>query len=362
MSDFYEIDFWDVESDKSGDAISLRYRIGDQTYVHVVDGGYQSTGESLVQNLKKYYGDLKRIDHVVATHNDGDHAGGLRPILEGFEIGTLWMLRPWNYSVELIDRFENYESAEYLRRKLRSLYPNLAALEDLANEKGIDVRDPFQGEKIGAFTVLAPTKARFLDLVVASEKTPEIAADDPMAKKGGLAGLFESAKKAAKEFVKALWGDEVFSPYETSAENDMSVVQIAVLCDDRILLTGDVGRGGLTEAADYAPNVGLALPGIDKFQVPHHGSRRNVSSEVLDRWLGPKVAEEEAGKKFKAYISSAKADTHHPRKAVVRAIYHRGGAVYATEGQSIRTNKNAPAREGWSTLTPMEYPTEQEQD
>lgn len=362
MTDFYEIDFWDVESDKSGDAISMRYRIGEKVYVHVVDGGYQSTGESLLHNIQKYYGGVKKIDHVVATHNDEDHAGGLRPILENFEIGTLWMLRPWIYAEELLDRFENYESAEYLRRKLRFLYPNLAALEEIASEKGIAIREPFQGQNIGAFSVLAPTKSRFLDLVVASEKTPEIAADDPMAKKAGLAGLFEAAKKVDKEFVNALWGDEIFSPKETSAENDMSVVQFANLVGHRILLTGDVGRGGLTEAADYAPFVGLNLPGIDKFQVPHHGSRRNVSSEVLDRWLGPKVPENQEGTKFKAYISSAKADEHHPRKAVVRAIYHRGGKVYATEGTSTRTNRNAPKREGWNTVKPMEYPSEQEQD
>ena len=362
MTDLYEIVFLDVEYDKSGDAISMRYSIGGKIYVHVVDGGYQSTGESLVQNIQKYYAGVKKIDNVVATHNDGDHAGGLRPILENFEIGTLWMLRPWEYAEELLDRFENYESAEYLRRKLRSLYPNLAALEDIANQNGIEIREPFQGQMIGSFYVLAPTKARFLDLVVASEKTPEIAADDPMAKKVGLAGFFEAAKKAAKKFVNALWGDEVFSSKETSAENDMSVVQFANLAGDRILLTGDVGRGGLTEAADFAPFAGLTLPGIDKFQVPHHGSRRNVSSEVLDRWLGPKVPENQAGTKFEAYISSAKADEHHPRKAVVRAVYHRGGKVYATEGRSIRTNRNAPTREGWNTVTPMDYPAEQEHD
>ena len=144
MTDFYEIDFWDVESDKSGDAISMRYRIGEKIYVHVVDGGYQSTGEILVQNIQKYYDGVKKIDHVVATHNDGDHAGGLRPILENFEIGTLWMLRPWKYAEELIDRFENYESAEYLGRRLRSLYPNLAALEDIANEKASKFESRFR--------------------------------------------------------------------------------------------------------------------------------------------------------------------------------------------------------------------------
>jgi hypothetical protein len=45
----------------------------------------------------------------------------------------------------------------------------------------------------------------------------------------------------------------------------------------------------LTEAADYAPHIGLTLPRIDRFQVPHHGSRRNVSTEILDRWLGERL-------------------------------------------------------------------------
>lgn len=360
MSDFYEIDFWDVESDKSGDAISLRYELNGQTFIHVIDAGFQATGESLVANIRKYYGSPKLIHHVVATHNDGDHAGGLRAILESFEIGSLWMLRPWVYADELIHRFETYESVEHLRRKLRSLYPNLAVLEDIALERGITIREPFQGQQIGAFTVMAPSRSRYLDLIVASEKTPE-AVDTEGGAKQGFKAFLEAAKKAVKELIKALWGQEAFSPLETSAENEMSIVQYARLCEDRLLLTGDTGRGGLAEAAAFAPAVGLALPGIDKFQVPHHGSRRNVNTELLDHWLGPRVQEGSTEQRFSAYISSAKADEHHPRKAVVRAMHHRAGSVHATEGQSIRTQKNAPDR-GWSPAPQMPYPTEQEKD
>jgi beta-lactamase superfamily II metal-dependent hydrolase len=107
----------------------------------------------------------------------------------------------------------------------------------------------------------------------------------------------------------------------------------------------------------------IALPGIDRFQVPHHGSRRNVSSETLDRWLGPKLASKQAdgSGSFIAIISSAKADKDHPRKAVVRACIHRGAKVVTTEGKSIRTQMNAPAREGWVATTPMTYPDDQEE-
>jgi beta-lactamase superfamily II metal-dependent hydrolase len=142
----------------------------------------------------------------------------------------------------------------------------------------------------------------------------------------------------------------------------MSVIQFANLCGKRILLTGDAGRAALTEAADYAPYAGLALPGIDRFQVPHHGSRRNVSTELLDRWLGERLqTKPEPGQEsFTAIISSAKEDTGHPRKAVVRALWHRGARVVATEGANLRTSYNAPPRTNWGPAESLDYPEEQE--
>lgn len=362
MSDFFEIDFLDVESDKSGDAIAVRYQIGGQTSIHVVDGGFQDTGDSLVAHIRKYYGAPKRIDHVVATHPDGDHAGGLRKVLEEFEVGAFWMLRPWLYADEIIGRLKNFESVDNLKKRLKEIYPNIAALEEIANEKKIPIYEPFQGASIGAFKVMAPTKKRYLDLVVASEKTPEGTAEALKSAGSVLVSLLEKAAAKIVALVKAAWGVEVFSADETSAENEMSVVQYALLSGERVLLTSDTGRAGLAEAADYAPNVALILPGIARFQVPHHGSRRNVSTEVLDRWLGPRLEKKpEKGKEtFTAIISSAKKDEHHPRKAVVRAMIHRGAKVITTEGQTIRTQVNAPDR-GWKPVTPLDYPEEQEE-
>jgi beta-lactamase superfamily II metal-dependent hydrolase len=362
LSDYFEIDFLDVESDKSGDAIALRYEIGGQTSIHVVDGGFQDTGDSLVAHIRKYYGAAKRIDHVVATHPDGDHAGGLRKVLEEFEIGALWMLRPWLYAGEIIGRFENCESVDNLRKRLKEIYPNIAALEEIALEKRIPMYEPFQGASIGAFRVMAPTKARYVELVVASERTPEAAAEAQKSAGSVLVSLMEKAAAKILAMVKAVWGAEVFSPDDTSAENEMSVVQYALLCGKRVLLTADTGRAGLAEAADYAPNVALTLPGVDRFQVPHHGSRHNVSTEVLDRWLGPRLERQpEKGKEtFSALISSAKKDEAHPRKAVVRAMIHRGAAVASTEGKTVRTQVNAPTREGWVAVTALDYPEDQE--
>lgn len=361
MANYFELDFLDVESPKSGDAIAIRYQISGATFIHVVDGGFQDTGEKVVAHIKKYYGEQSFVDYVVLTHPDGDHAGGLRKVLEELEVGQLWMLRPWIYAEEIIDRFARYSSVENLQKRLKEIYSNVAALEEIAVRKGIPIFEPFQGQSIGAFTVMAPARQRYLDLIVDSERTPESVEEENRSVIDVAATILQEAARTVANLYRAAWGDEVFSANETSAENEMSVVQYAYLCSNRILLTGDAGRSALAEAADFAPAIGLDLPGIQRFQVPHHGSRRNVSSELLDRWLGSKLAIQSEGA-FTALISSAKKDKDHPRKSVVRAMIHRGGRVFCTEGQSVCSSGGDSPDRGWTTLTPMTYPEEQEED
>ncbi len=363
-NDFFEIDFLKVETKQSGDAIALRYCLNGITSVHVVDGGFQDTGDHVVEHIRQYYGTSTTIDRVVATHPDGDHLVGLRAVLEEIEVTELWMLRPWTYAQQILHRFKNVSSLDYLVRALKDAYPNVLALEEIANRKGIPIKEPLQGAQIGAFRVLAPTRSRYLDLIVNSNKTPD--AIEGASKSAVLAMLEATLRKAAgavASFVRAAWGEEVFSSEDISAENKMSVVQYASLNEKRILLTADAGIETFLEAALYAPLAGLTLPGIDYFQVPHHGSRRNVSTEMLDQWLGAKLQSQAADgqERFEALISSAKADTDHPRKSVIRALIHRGGNVVATEGRDILVRRNAPPRHGWVAVPGEIYPDEQEE-
>jgi beta-lactamase superfamily II metal-dependent hydrolase len=144
----------------------------------------------------------------------------------------------------------------------------------------------------------------------------------------------------------------------------MSVVQHATLCGKAILLTGDTGRAGLREVAEFAELLGLGVGKVDYFQVPHHGGRRNVDTEILDRWLGGRLAEPlpEGNMNFLATISSASADIHHPRKSVVRAMHHRSAKVITTEDGIKWVYKDAPPREGWVTAKPTPYPEDQEEE
>jgi hypothetical protein len=359
MADFFEIDLLKSESSKSGDAIAIRYELNGNQVVHVVDGGCSETGKSLVAHINKYYGYPSRIDHVVVTHPHRDHAAGLASVFDELEVGTLWMLRPWLYADQLIGRFSRFTSVERLKKRLRELYPDIAALEELALKKGVKIEAPFQGSQIGSFTVLAPSQSRFFDLVVESDKTPEAVASQASTT---LAEVLAKLAAKAVNLVKAAWGVEVFPESGTSAENEMSVIQYANLQGESIVLTGDAGRGAMLEAADFAPLAGLALPGVDRFQVPHHGSRHNVSAEVLDRWLGAKLSARptEGTETFTAAVSASQEDEDHPRKAVLRGVIHRGAKVHSNETGTLHMHNGAPAR-NWGAAARLLYPEDQEE-
>lgn len=333
MTNYYQIDFLEAGENKSGDAICLRYgnTITNSEIIHVVDGGYSDDGKKILEHINTHF-DKGSIDHVVLTHPDGDHAAGLKHILESATVGRLWMNRPWTYVDDLLPLFDYSYTRDGLIQRLKKDYPLVADLEEIALQKGIPISEALQGSQIGEFRVLSPSKNRFVELIVASDKTPSAE------RKARLLG--EAYKKIVEviNFVKSIWGDENLKGDTdgTSRENEMSVVQFFNPLDKRIILTGDTGVEGLEESYDFFTNtLNESLPGVSHIQVPHHGGRRNVSTEILDKWLGEKLPEKPINSddfKFTAIVSANKNDPDHPKKNVVRAFWHRGGKLSSTEG------------------------------
>ena len=98
---------------------------------------------------------------------------------------------------------------------------------------------------------------------------------------------------------------------------------------------------------------------LDWFQVPHHGSRRNLSSDVLDAWLGPMLPSRLSDPAFDAVVSANQNDPEHPKNAVVRALIHRGRRVFQTKGKLHMRSSGAPHR-GWRDAQALDYPRDQE--
>ena len=350
VKEFIEIDFLQAGDRGSGDAIAIRHRCNGLDCVYVVDGGYAADGQKLVDHIREHYHPDYRINHLVLTHPDVDHASGFETVLREMEVDCLWMNRPWKHVDRLMGLFKHYQDRDRLIARLRHDFPKVAELEALALAEGVQIRDAFQGVMISAFTVLSPSVDTYLLLVAQSEKTP---VTEP---------VLNASRALLNETVSdAAWGEETLKGDTdgTSPENETSIVQFAHVCGKKVLLTGDAGVQALTEAYRAAAHMGIWTSRLHWFQVPHHGSRRNLSSTVLDAWLGPRLPDPLQSPEFDAVVSANTSDREHPKNAVVRALIHRGRRVYQTEGKLCMRSSDAPHR-GWGDAKPLAYPPHQE--
>lgn len=339
----YEIDFLPV-GPGNGDAICIRYG-NDQSgyYLHVVDGGYTDTADTIISHIETHYGKHYFINHMVLSHADNDHAAGLIGALNRLKVENLWINRPWLYAAEILPHFHGNYTLYGLIQKIRDMHPYLVELEKIANSKGTLIHEVFQGNMIGPFRVLAPSRRRYISLLPDLDKTPTSYMDEQVA--AFLKGMLEGTKNWLDE----TWDIETLSNNPrpaTSASNETCVVQHAIIENSRILLTADVGPSGLNEAADYANSLGLLQP-PHFVQVPHHG---NVTPAVLDRWLGPRMAK--GGTYGRAFCSIGVGKFDYPRAQVKNAFQRRGYPVHVTRGVSKTHFYGRELRPGWSPSTP----------
>ena len=172
--------------------------------------------------------------------------------------------------------------------------------------------------------------------------------------KGVIGGIFGAAK-AVVQAVKERFDYETLdnNPPETSPSNETSVVQLGIFEEGTVLLTADAGPVGLAEAAIYANSLGL-LTAPTCIQVPHHGSRRNVTPSVLKLWLGMPLNNPNQTR-GSAYCSVGKNKTEHPRKKVKNAFIRRGYPVHVTRTQIKTHFMGWGLRPGWVTSQPEPF-------
>ena len=335
-----ELDFLQVgDGERSGDAIALRY--GNPLTGHevmIVDGGNKASGEALVRHVTGTYG-TRTVQHVVNTHPDGDHSSGLTEVLENLDVKNLWMHQPWAYAAGLLGKFRDPRfTATGLETRLQEALDAAHELEKLALAKKIPIHEPFQGSGIiGPFSVLSPEKNWYLnDLVPNFVRTP--AAKQPFPR------LRSYLSEAASWVAETLNIETLDESGETSAQNESSVVLYGNFGGHGLLLTGDSGRIGLTRFILYAQALGISLKGLNCAQVPHHGSRRNVSPSVLNSITC----------QF-AIVSVAPKSTTHPRRKVTNAFKRRGARIFKTDGVTLSHAINCPQRSGLRPATEIPF-------
>lgn len=358
----YEIDFLPVgDESKGGDAICFRY--WDTTtpqFVGVIDGGTADAGEKLVQHVQQYYG-TKTVDVVINTHPHADHTSGLYTVLENLDVKLLMMHKPWDHAVALKDYFhDGRTTTNSIEERVRDALQHAHDLHELAVKKHIPIIEPFAGVSSPSphIQFLSPTLSYYQELLLEFTATPKAKTLESIAE-----SILRGAQKAAR-WVKESWQTESLAePVEgTNAENNSSVVTLLSFGDDRFLFTADAGVPALELSCAVADHFSIPLQSFKLVQIPHHGSKRNVGPSILNKLIGPPVAE--GTKKFSAFVSvPKKGEPKHPSKRVVNAFTRRGGKVIETKGTAKYSHSSgAPPRQGWSIVEPIPLYTDVEED
>jgi beta-lactamase superfamily II metal-dependent hydrolase len=365
-----EIEFLPVgKGCKPGDAIVVRYGEVSAWELMVIDGGSLDSGKALVSHIKSNFGYDAVITHALVTHPDGDHASGMREVLDGLPVRNLWLHTPWQFAAVARPYFANKNWTDQgLAQALRDEYGILGDLIDTAVTKHIAIQQPFAGMSIGPFRVVSPFQNVYPYLIPQFDRTPD--ADQEALEAAGfwigvppssLASLLEKAVAKVQKWVPESWENERLKDGGcTSASNESSVVLYGDFGPGRrVLLTGDAGTWGLTMASCFAARNGLAMQDFMFAQIPHHGSRRNVGPSILNSILGP-IKPNGTRAHSCAYVSAPKDDDTHPRKMVLNAYLRRGYEVAATQGKKIVYWGGFPARQGYGPLQMLPFATQVE--
>jgi len=358
----YEVDFLPVgEGEKSGDAIAMRWgylQSGDigQQMVVVIDGGFESSGNALVKHIQRYY-NTNHVNAVFCSHPDRDHAAGLLPVIENLNVDVLFMHRPWAHTNGISDWFKDGRVTDNsIKEKLKDSLEFAWRLEELAKDRRVKVCEPFTSEKIdldfnSALQILGPAEDYYEKLLLDFRGTPE-------PKQSSLSDVFSKALNFATEAIS--WVTESFdietldNTGETSAENNSSAVLLFTIAGESLLFTGDAGIPALEQSIAVLKRQAFDFNMLKFIQVPHHGSKRNVSPSILNSLIGLKLSYDTKIKT--AFVSVAKdGEPKHPAKKVTNAFRRRGAPIYGTFGNSIWHHKNAPARNGWGPIQAIPF-------
>ena len=314
----YEVIIIDV---KDADAIVINYHDGYRWWTAVVDAGNVGDGNKVKHYVKHKENNKYIIDYAFCTHPDKDHKGGFFDLLTDsqVEISNFYIRRPDILMRNDYRRRSQYNIGE-LERAAKAVYnhptDSTRNLIDEAMQHSFLV-EPILGQDIVGvpLKVIGPRQDSFQEACyqmainfaeLEDESDAEDYAEDEL-----------PTEKEAKSVM-----DEV---KEESPTNKSSLILLFHPNGHNFLLTGDACSATLKDAVeDYPQNI----PGC-VLKVPHHGSKHNLTTEVIEM-LKPSSA-----------VISAKGSKKHPNRAVVHFLSKHCN-VYSTSKSGTLIYKSAP--------------------
>ena len=313
----YEFIIIDV---KDADALVINYHNGLRWWTAVVDAGNVGDGSKVKTYVKHIEYGRYVIDYSICTHPDKDHKGGFFDLFtdRSVTIANFYIRRP---DLALAN---DYRSLLYpigqLEASAKATYnhPTDANrnLIDEANRYS-NLIEPSLGEDVPEMPLMmiGPTQQFFRDACY--EMALNFAELEDEAKFEHYAEDELPSDEDAQSVM-----DEV---KEESPTNKSSMILLFHPAGHNFLLAGDSCSAALKDAIQEYPQL---LPGCT-FKVPHHGSKHNLTTEVIDM-LRPSSA-----------VISAKGSKKHPNRAVVHFLSKHCN-VYCTSKSGTLIYQSAP--------------------
>lgn len=329
----------DLLSIGDADCILITSWCGWQPTRVLVDGGLKSD----YGTVRAFLGarNINYIDHLVSTHPHEDHIAGLVELVldPSIKIGRAWVHMPrFHVDMGLVNRALTKTAA---LRETRRIRESLRMSQDLLfslGKRGICVEEPFAGRQIGFLTVCGPTQDYYEELLSFFGNADQIEEIE----RSTVLQETTDTQMSQLTLLSVLAGmsDSLSDNPQTSPENDSSVILCAVFNGHKYLFTADAGAQALTRASNI-----YDLKNCNWMQIPHHGSRRNITPALIEHFR-PKFA----------YISAC-GDNKHPRRAVVNALKKAGSQVFSTHypsGQNLcHLHGSVPPRTDYGAAFPL---------
>lgn len=306
----YEIHFLDVGD---ADCIVIWYRPNAESraYIALVDSGNVSDAPRIKEFLANRFG-TTTIDLAVCTHPDSDHKGGFFGLLEDKKviIKEFWWKNPAKHISE--DDFAKMQRHDSMVAACERVYNHPTDpsknLLDLAREKVVGCEcynvAPGFSHSVMPIKVLGPMDDYYRKAAIEIvEKFAELRTESDPSAYDELEELSEENARSVIDTVK-----------DESPTNKGSVIlYFAPTNSMRFILAGDAAASSIRLVFDR--NRSLLTGAILK--VPHHGSKHNLNSSLIDD-LKPSQS-----------VVSAAGTKKHPSSAIVYYL-SKYGNVYST--------------------------------
>jgi hypothetical protein len=307
-----------------GDCLLIEYGDAQKPRRILIDGGTQHSYPLLKKKIESLPDERAEFELFVITHIDADHIGGSLELLREIEelekevvFRDVWF-NGWHHITGVLGPKQGELVTDHLLRRELPWNKDFAGIAVVVPDNGdLPVVDLPDGLRL---TLLSPNWEKLGKLKTVWEKA--------IAKAELELG---NVKDKDKYFTASsgLLGNDVpdveklsATPFTTdkTAPNGSSIAFLAEYDDGqkttRCLFTGDAHPGILQKslarliADDRNPGIENGKLNLDAFKVSHHGSKNNLSRELIESVVCPKFLFSTNGQQFK----------HPDRESVARVI------------------------------------------